>query len=1092
MPEGEEEDKFNASTPLIQNSDKNSTTTPSKTTTPSTTITSISHDNSCNFKDNIFDDEEIAMIGIRDPPFVRRQRRRCTAVRCLACLAFLLTVACVSLAMIVIFYNRVMPSTIADDGNIARFYHLTDFHLDLEYNSSWTSSTFCRSPDDPNGTAQPTQKKAYYGRVGCDSPKTLIDNSLLATKVIPITTQQYVDFVLVSGDFVCHRLYELSQPDLYRRVRDSITYTSTRLVEAFPATPVFPAIGNNDMIGDYIIPVNSQWYETIFSMWSALILCPFCPDRLRPITSFNAIRETFLQGGYYKVEIYDGKLAIISLNTLYWDTEALKRSSIPAEKFFHAADQQLAWFRLQLEIASNKSQSVIIEGHVPPGVDTYLGSKKNYVHYWFDNYTDIYTHYVASLYPHVIMGQFFAHMHKDDFRLLRDYNGMSSFMLLAPSISPIYSNNPSFRMLMVDKKEWKLLDYIQYYLDMDLTTAYNQTEWAEGYRFSTNYPSKNKYINTDRIEELSSNLINPLKVKYWLNYAVARQSLPSVSYRGKTSPISPLHRVHGAILLSLYCRFIKDCCRFMPTIYHRIFPICQSNTTWVSFQFGTSMNSFLLPEPTATSMPTSDNRFIPAEIPNLRHMPTISHKQKHTAVTTFMKRRTRYCSKTSLVCLGALFFFGSLIAIFLNYLSLVNTNQLDVRRDRYKQINESNVYDYFIHLTDIHLDPYYDSNCSNDPFAGSASTSRVHHGRYGRYGCDSSPFLVNSAFQSINNLVQNRNWHLLFFLISGDLIANRCSLESSQSDHLCSTLDDIYRNLLTVTQKIESLMNGRSILFAVGNHDIPIIYLQRAQDRIWYRRLLTLWQPMITCSNCSSLHRPLISSSFESNFLTGGYYQVQFVKQALMVVTLNTLYWDQSVQNRIPYASLAYFRYAGDRQMNWLRTQLQTARRQRFKVVIQGHLPPGVNIRTSNNISMDYTWVASRYVDYIQLVSQDFDDIIVGQFFGSLHRDDFRLASDVNQQRGSFILISPSLSPIYNTNPAYRLVLFEPKTFAVMNYLQYFLDLELASGNETITIAQYPLPSIARLDDIQCLYRMDQILLVNLTSATVIKSIPQE
>lgn len=62
-------------------------------------------------------------------------------------------------------------------------------------------------------------------------------------------------------------------------------------------------------------------------------------------------------------------------------------------------------------------------------------------------------------------------MHKDDFRLLRDSNGMSSFMLLAPSISPIYSNNPSFRLMTLHKKEWKLLDYIQYYLDLDLTTG---------------------------------------------------------------------------------------------------------------------------------------------------------------------------------------------------------------------------------------------------------------------------------------------------------------------------------------------------------------------------------------------------------------------------------------------------------------------------------------------------------------------------------------------------------------------------------------------------------------------------------------------
>ena len=71
---------------------------------------------------------------------------------------------------------------------------------------------------------------------------------------------------------------------------------------------------------------------------------------------------------------------------------------------------------------------------------------------------------------------------------------------------------------------------------------------------------------------------------------------------------------------------------------------------------------------------------------------------------------------------------------------------------------------------------------------------------------------------------------------------------------------------------------------------------------------------------------------------------------------------------------------------------------------------------------------------------------VLGQFFGSLHRDDFRLASDIDQVSGSVILISPSLSPIYNNNPAYRFVYIQKPNLRTVDYRQYFLDLEITAG----------------------------------------------
>ena len=72
------------------------------------------------------------------------------------------------------------------------------------------------------------------------------------------------------------------------------------------------------------------------------------------------------------------------------------------------------------------------------------------------------------------LGQFFAHSHKDDFRLQMFEPETSitarSFVLLAPAISPVYHNNPAFRLVSLDTDQQSLADYTQYYMDLVMAT----------------------------------------------------------------------------------------------------------------------------------------------------------------------------------------------------------------------------------------------------------------------------------------------------------------------------------------------------------------------------------------------------------------------------------------------------------------------------------------------------------------------------------------------------------------------------------------------------------------------------------------------
>lgn len=46
-----------------------------------------------------------------------------------------------------------------------------------------------------------------------------------------------------------------------------------------------------------------------------------------------------------------------------------------------------------------------------------------------------------------------------------------SFVLQVASVSPVYSNNPTFRVMSLDTRERALVDYDQYYFDLVLVTG---------------------------------------------------------------------------------------------------------------------------------------------------------------------------------------------------------------------------------------------------------------------------------------------------------------------------------------------------------------------------------------------------------------------------------------------------------------------------------------------------------------------------------------------------------------------------------------------------------------------------------------------
>ena len=83
---------------------------------------------------------------------------------------------------------------------VLKFFHVSDIHLDLYYNSSTSRKSFCRSiPNTLNITPVAAPFDAPYGRVECDSPKMLLNSALGFMKNLSSQQGNDIDFILLTG-----------------------------------------------------------------------------------------------------------------------------------------------------------------------------------------------------------------------------------------------------------------------------------------------------------------------------------------------------------------------------------------------------------------------------------------------------------------------------------------------------------------------------------------------------------------------------------------------------------------------------------------------------------------------------------------------------------------------------------------------------------------------------------------------------------------------------------------------------------------------------------------------------------------------------
>ncbi|XP_076817204.1 acid sphingomyelinase-like phosphodiesterase 3b [Clavelina lepadiformis] len=378
------------------------------------------------------------------------------------------------------------------------------------------------------------------------------------------------------------------------------------------------------------------------------------------------------------------------------------------------------------------------------------------------------------------------------------------------------------------------------------------------------------------------------------------------------------------------------------------------------------------------------------------------------------------------------------------FLTRAKSGKLDPDPPSSNNANSDVTVGYFWHLSDLHLDFYYDQNEENltQVCPSSFGAEAIKPGPWGDYKCDSPWNLINASVYAMKKIKGDPD----FILWTGD-----DTLHTNDEDKYLGE-DVVIETISNLTSLLKEVFPTTTIYSTLGNHD----YHPKNQMPVGNSTLLNgvanLWQDWFTDKNSLEM--------FRSN----GYYSTE-VTPGLCVISLNTNIWYSS-NHQIDEDD-----NDPGGQFQWLENTLSEMKKNKEKAYVIGHIPPGYF-----EIIDGYMWLTSQYnTRYLEIV-RSYSDVIVGQFFGHHHTDSFRLVYDGEKKPVSVIWIAPGVTPWMTTlpkvvnganNPGIRLFEYNKGSYAPTNYVQYYLNLAEANTNgNTDWLEEYNAKSELQLQDI--------------------------
>ena len=340
--------------------------------------------------------------------------------------------------------------------------------------------------------------------------------------------QQQPKNVLILGDFLAHRYRTLYMKYAHDRNRDhynnfvinTMKYLTSAIQQAMPADgAIYPVIGNNDSFGgqdcaypDYCVIANGAFFQALTKPWGALF---------RNSENQAQFTAEFPRAGYYEVTLPNTRDHIIVLNTVLFSTKA------HGPDVDNEAQAQLQWLQQKLQQIADAKEKTWIIFHIPPGIDAY-SSAKNFlgivVAFWDSRYSKPFLNLVHQ-YSTEITGVLSGHLHMDGFVILDMKNGNNVILdTFVPSISPIFGNNPSYKIYSYSNQPFTLHTFATFYLNLHNSDIASKPNWQQEYNFSEAYQPTDGLVSG--YQRMNSDVHNTFSAEYIQFYSVQTTSQP--------------------------------------------------------------------------------------------------------------------------------------------------------------------------------------------------------------------------------------------------------------------------------------------------------------------------------------------------------------------------------------------------------------------------------------------------------------------------------------------------------------------------------------------------------------------------------------
>jgi sphingomyelin phosphodiesterase acid-like 3 len=339
-----------------------------------------------------------------------------------------------------------------------------------------------------------------------------------------VVKADHIQFMLFLGDALAHNYraqyilytHDKSKLGYSQFVAKTLQFLIQQMQAALPQQTIFPVLGNNDSYsGNYKVVPQGIFFRDTMASWAGLI---------KDEKNRESFKKGFSNSGYYAV-VVDKNLKLIVMNTVLFSPLAQDTSVKKA-----AADQ-LTWLNNELVLANKNKQRVLIACHIPYGVDVYK-TVKSFFHgiteYWNDEYLLSFKKILAD-YPYTVVAILPGHLHMDGFQVLNLTKTYRIPISYTPSISPIFGNNPSYKIYSYDTVSYQLQNFDTFYYTLDKPQRYRN--WQKEYDFDQIYQKRCKNCSLDQgMQALTFD--NDLVDFYRDYYAVSNKAQPITKKNG--------------------------------------------------------------------------------------------------------------------------------------------------------------------------------------------------------------------------------------------------------------------------------------------------------------------------------------------------------------------------------------------------------------------------------------------------------------------------------------------------------------------------------------------------------------------------------